>query len=1808
MASTNGDISARTLRQLDRLVSASSPSDALESIQILTSSLEEIFKTDDADKQDKIISFISTCYENVEFMTSLCSLLSDGTMRSASSSGATMIVDDGDSTACSFLSILLKSLDLKPKDQIKTKSGETIKSFNQERQKHLKKMLSCPNDGAIVHALVDLLSPGRHDSSIDPSESLSRRHNLYAQTQALKILSSLISTLPTLIHSQILSAPDGLNRILDLLHNGSTEESIRNEAILLCTSMAKTNSGCARLMIFGEAYEKVLQIAESEISHDNQSTGVSSASIQVIVDCFNLAIELTKQDEMGSEVFLGNKSLVKILVKFLDLRTGEKFLYPEIAGVASGSNEDDADDLDDILNNGKKAKTTDNIDQIPAKIPYLTDYESTAVLSALELLRVLIVGDDSILNGFSDNGDLKLLHEKKRSKQHTILSYDVLSRLVIDMALYTLPPPDSQASVYVSAVPLHKDQLKALDVFAALSLDCGEELQKTILNKQGVYLHAGVLDRLMYLVCTGDGANRPAKDADEISMYALGVLRCLLSAKEASIMVMHTIAPPMDDQGPEEPPVFQKLVNTLVENLYCLIDSNAVKLLNSNEIGRINRMVIGAAGALGIFLTNGAGDTTREMLLRVPVPPPPDAEENSTIDSHRTPLIDCMLAYLEQSLDVSMASQKSTDVVSALLRLLVEWIPSASHVISAIFSASNSISLSVLLQKKAEKGKTPIIQSLSALFWGLCLEYMNPEEEIGGWNSASIVNMISNGMGIRKFTQILESLKTPLVSNDCAAVPPWTCSPAERTYLLNWYAENVSIVRKRTVQELTFVASTNDDSDGEDVDHCNKDISSKDQKNIYKLVSEQNLEIESLRKKLSDSENNQLIQSAKIKMLQKRLEANPSQLDDMLNELMAKNLDLEAQNRNIENDAMNFKIQHEKEIKSKAEEIMAIQKNMMNLENEKKRILEEQSSIQKELEGLSSAYSSLEQEYNRISNNVSMQEEVVAVSSYRKVEEDNLKLKQDVYAANEWMRKAVQKMDDLKRRNQSLELELNKSKSADIVNPMGTKIESLTLQLTSQSAQIDLLSAERDRLNLQIEELTFQLSEAENKSVSLNSLSKDPNTFDDSIVSDLNYKIINLEHELEKRGVTSEDTIRKLRDSLISKDEKIVDLEQKLEDLQHLATSTEMDDRKLDEIQSLKDEMKKMTEANKAAQEWMSNAVQRYNSLKKQLEDAKVKISDLENDNHANSDVLALEEQLNLISLEKDRALEQMRELEPLKDEIEILRSDHSVKFRELKDEKERIIAEKSQLISDLETKLLQVTVNESECEDIQRLRDENETLIAERQEHLVAIEDMKVRLTEFQSWTETAQLRINDLEAEKESIVKELQGLKSGEASDNVQDYVLREDLFVPSDSVDIDKMVESSYDLPSVSSKDDEGMNQKNDGPVASLQILAGEEESLKEHLKDKVFTLEAELSQLRICIEEKDVQIQMLSKEMESSQSTENDGPNTEIASLRVSICDLENKNQELSIENESLQKSCSDLRTQIHDVENMLAKKETEISDLIGKVEEAKVTASVLRNEYENAQKHTSDIIKELKSENAKLLATIHNQEHETETAISEWEQRCQDLEGEIEKLRSESNADQDALAAISQWESRCSELEEEINRLVSEQDLTGREELEHEIEELKSTITLLQDEANNAISQWEERSTEMEVEIQRLMAECSEMETLRQQLTTNDILIKELMVNVDVERENVVIVQKEKDEAETIYRAHIEELEGAITSHEEENLFLQSQLDERDDLFERTNQQNLALSKDLDEIRTQSENVVKEWQGKMNRNPFFRFSL
>ena len=162
-------------------------------------------------------------------------------------------------------------------------------------------------------------------------------------------------------------------------------------------------------------------------------------------------------------------------------------------------------------------------------------------------------------------------------------------------------------------------------------------------------------------------------------------------------MMMHTLAPPppeaVDDGGNvnadadadpavammRDAPEVQKLVNTLGENLHVLLSEEIRKELTMDDKKRISRMIIGSAGALGIFLTNGAGETTREILFRVPMPPPPPSSDNSgEVDQGQEPnpsLVDVMIGFVDYCCNDQDALVEMRNVVASILRLFMDPLP-----------------------------------------------------------------------------------------------------------------------------------------------------------------------------------------------------------------------------------------------------------------------------------------------------------------------------------------------------------------------------------------------------------------------------------------------------------------------------------------------------------------------------------------------------------------------------------------------------------------------------------------------------------------------------------------------------------------------------------------------------------------------------------------------------------------------------------------------------------------------------------------------------------------------------------------------------------------------------------------------------------------------------------------------------------------------------------------------------------------------------------------------------------------------------
>ena len=1753
------------LQQIDRLVSASSPSDAISSLSTITQSLslqsnnnqnetESSSVSVDVDgRRKEVLQVLRVLAESEEFMTALCSLFSESTLSSIPN-----VIDGGDATACEFLSAVLSFMDSNANAiPGNANVNATIAARSREQWKfqsnaQLKKFLA---NGKLTHAILDLLS---HSTSTNNSAqngngnaSSSRTTTLYAKISAIQSLSKLTSTNPTLIHSLILSAPDGLHRIIDLLNPAPIEEeSVRNEALLLCRIMAETNAGSARLMIFGEAYEKVFDIAMDD--------GVGYA---VRGDCLKLCIEMTRQDEMGSDVFLGNGMLVRNLIRFLDLRMGKNFASPEqeLHG--------DGDDLDDILNSSKGGNDDGgNEKKKKAKVPFLTEEEGEVTMLALEFLRVLIVGDES-----GEVGSVKM-----QARQKTVLAHNDLSRFLIDMALYTLPPPDSPRHVYVSAVPTLHVQMRALDVISVLALGSGEESQQLILSRRGIYLNAGVLDRVMYLICTGDGANRGSEldgGANKISMHCLGVLRCLLSAKEASMMMMHTLAPPPpeDDDAMAMPlgvPVVQKLVNTLGENLHVLLSADIRKELKVEDKTRISRMIIGAAGALGIFFTNGAGETTREMILRVPMPPPPpspvtsESESGSVSAEMDTPppsLMECVISYIEFcSNDLEILSE-SSDVVAALLRLVIEWVPSTPKVISELLSSASSISLGVLLQHKYKKNVPPTTQALSAMLLGLCMDNMKANDEMGGWSISSIMNLINVGLGIGKYTQLLESLKTFMVNNDDdnKGVGPWACCLVERSHFMQWYKDAVNLVRKRTVQELTISNGNDSDSEMEDVGQVDE-TRNRDAKAMKKLVSQQTMEIDALHSKLAEAEESLLVQSTEAKTLKKRLESNPSQLDDLMNECTSKISELEIQNRSLSSKLSSQENDFKEIISQKDTAASQLHKDLEQACGEVSTLIEDKKVMQEEVAGLTSAYTTLEGEFNRVSSQIgpssqtngdTTSEGSMPMFASQMMKDENAKLKNNMRAANDWMKEAVKRHDDLSKRNIALEEELKTARaSSNDASRASIDLASVKLSLSASERQVADVKSDREHLRSNIESLEKKLALAEIKEYQ-NTVNIKAN---DNIAK-LSTQIEEMKHEMATDSKQYAASVAGLEQSLVSKDQIISALETRINEaeskLKLSQTQSQGQKESNDEKIKLQGEINKLSAANKSAQDWMSTAVKRHNSLKVQVQDLQRSNSnlqsELEKQDTSHPETAKLQKDIEDISRERDRARNQMVELEATlidlqtseekkaaetskeldglsaqlierQQEIQVVTEKLAVAESKFTSERQQLLDDRSKSQSSLrekenEVELLTEELNNAKREselsgsefdeqnatvsqlitERQVLQDENEILISQKEEHLAAIEDMKNRLTEFHSWTETAQQRIGELEMEKETSESRIQELelefKSTKALlEQTQSQLEHTQELKDSGSIQVGGEGTDENELKAdLSAAREEISNFHSERMASEIRI---------KDLEECAQAVEGQFDDVQLKLQTSKDEYDAL-KEISDTEEAELKRLWAEVSDARQRIADLEDekaashgKIKELEQNRVNTKDECEDLRVALQNSEDELdalnenmGLDESTLENFKLQLSTAEQKYTELENEFEISQNQVRELeaereasttrIQELTQSEGPQLANETSIINEREldilrSNISNLEMQLSDFDGRNRALAEENKA----LEQINTDLRGKAELLDEVEENLFEKEQEGTE-LAAALSMARKETTELQEECETAIASW-----------------------------------------------------------------------------------------------------------------------------------------
>ena len=106
----------------------------------------------------------------------------------------------------------------------------------------------------------------------------------------------------------------------------------------------------------------------------------------------------------------------------------------------------------------------------------------------------------------------------------------------------------------------------------------------------------------------------------------------------------------------------------------------------------------------------------------------------------------------------------------------------------------------------------------------------------------------------------------------------------------------------------------------------------------------------------------------------------------------------------------------------------------------------------------------------------------------------------------------------------------------------------------------------------------------------------------------------------------------------------------------------------------------------------------------------------------------------------------------------------------------------------------------------------------------------------------------------------------------------------------------------------------------------------------------------------------------------------------------------------------------------------------------------------------------------------------------------------------------------------------------------------------------------------------------------------QLSVLQEDLSAKDAMLDEIKADVQIEKNNVEMLSKEKSESENIFKRHIDELEVAVQEHVTANEQLQDELETKEDVLTETEQQIEVLTKELVDSSAQSEEVVVQWQG------------
>ena len=1285
--------------------------------------------------------------------------------------------------------------------------------------------------------------------------------------------------------------------------------------------------------------------------------------------------------------------------------------------------------------------------------------------------------------------------------------------------------PPPQGVKYVCAMPSASLQQLALEHVA--------EVWNSV---DSMDRHNG-LDRLLFIVCTG-GAPESFSDKLGLSQAALHVLRKTLPQDRAMEIVMHSLAPPMSqDSLLEQPPTcVQKLLNTVMENV-----SSGTQNLERRKIN-----LSGSLGALGAFMNDS---TSREMILK--------------ITFHHS-LIDHILESLE--------SQDETIQLS-LLRFLCEWVMDTPTVVQSIFSSTQSTCLSLLISKP---GKTA---TMTGLLLGMCMEYMvDDPEKNGGWTRESILSIVQNGKGsVSGFLSRLESFKKEELL--------WRASPSEWKGFVQWYSTQVLIVRRRLVHELTGSGGGDNDNDASD----EGDAVVFSTKSLQKLLLQQSNELDEMRSILDDAHAKISNQEKQMQLWQRRIESTPNQLDEILSELSLKNQELEATVSELQRDMQSSNDAFLTQLKAKEDETADLQNQLDAAIAREQDALAEHEALRGEMEGISSAYTTLENEFNRSRDTlpimasesqqdgrqpegeVSSQENS---SEFDSVRAENARLRADARAADDWMQMAVQRMNDIGGQNVSLqhELAILKEQLSQVSESTYSSIQEQLEQEQLQKQALEAkLASEMDTVQQELEQERNRRQSLETQLASVNA---GESTADAALQQELGVekmKRLSLESQLTNAQQDVTDVMENLQKMKAEKEElarKVENMDMDLTIATADATSLREAHRQLEiKLQAALVEGE-MPSLDPPSTEEIDSLRSTVESLQEQLTDAQAELK-----------TVLLRERSEIDS--RDEIILELKERESMEQPLPSIMTpsgDSTVKARDNEIVQLRLANEAAQewMSKAVEHHTMlseQVTSLSDERDALKReLREVRNTMstMKKKREVEVSMEDhiqMETDLAEKTAELQDAELELDELKAKLLFAEDELSAQRSicqlnQSSSDEVRDFktkLLERDQQIQLLQAEIEKGEKGDFSKDAVANLKNElaEMVELTSQLTKKASLFESVQRDLQDSM-DRVLVLESEVSQLS---EDKATAQMLLDGARDDLQNKEREISNR--------MAEVEATKQATSNELSNLKAALSQREHDVFQLRNDVAKHECAVEDI-----------ELLKNELISA---TDDNIR-LKAELDSLKSGAVSVNDRTES----FEQVQTELQNLMNSKSALEQSCEASMVALERMRSDLISLKQDNEFLSVKVDTRTTE-----IENLKAHISDLETASSNSqqiVAELEAFQVSSIVQAQRREDEISSLSVKVETFETENNLLSELTKSLEDEKKLLAKQLQDFSDGGKVDNVDLSKMKDKVSIMEMELATVQS---ENREIVEQWEVRVLELEAGTKELEGELEKQQKE---------------